>query len=245
VARLAAAELEGDELLVRNVRNFSYRTVTDFDERWEERRFDLERLCGLDIYFSQWGLPNIAHTILCWAFEDANPLAISIETRKSKDQEYSAVAGFFRQYELIYVAGDERDLIGVRALRGQEIHLYRLKVGRRAARTLLLDYGDAMNALNREPRWYNALTTNCTTAMRQRVVHAGGRVPFSWKLFANARLPELLYERGSLDTGLTFAQLKAMSRIDERARAAGAAPDFSARLREGLPMPAMKPGGTR
>jgi hypothetical protein len=237
VARVATSEVEGDRLLVRNVRNFAWRSETDRDERWEDRSFDLDAIDGLDIFFCHWSSPHIAHTILSWSFEDGRHLAVSIETRKSKDQRYSAIAGFFRQYELIYVVGDERDLIGVRAnVRAQEIYLYRLKVSRRAARTLLLNYADAMNALAREPRWYNALTTNCTTAARQRVMHAGGRVPLSWKLWANGHLPELLYERGSLDTSRPFAELKATSRVDERARAAGTAEDFSARLRAALPM---------
>ena len=116
-------------------------------------------------------------------------------------------------------------------------YLYRLRTTQQAAKILLLDYLDAMNALAREPRWYNALLTNCTTAMRQRVIHAGGKVPLSWKLLANAYLPELLYERGSFDTSRPFAELKAMSRINDRARAAGAAEDFSARIRAGLPLP--------
>jgi len=243
VARLATAAVEGNRLLVRNVRNFAWRSETDRDERWENRSFDLEAISGIDIFFCHWNSPHIAHTIFSWAFEDGNHLAVSIETRKSKDQHYSAVAGFFRQYELIYVAGDERDLIGVRAgVRNQEVYLYRLNVSRQAARTLLLNYAEAMNRLNRIPRWYNAVTTNCTTVARRRVMHAGGRVPLSWKLFANGHLPELLYERGSLDASRPFAQLKAMSRIDERARAAGPAPDFSVRLRAGLPMPPMAGG---
>jgi hypothetical protein len=99
---------------------------------------------------------------------------------------------------------------------------------------LLLNYADTMNALAMEPRWYNALTTNCTTAARQRVMHSGGRVPFSWKLWANGHLPELLYKRGSIDSSLPFARLKAASRVDERARAAGSAQDFSERLRAGI-----------
>ena len=243
VARLASAEVEGNGLLVRNVRNFAWRSETDRDERWEDRAYNLEAIRGLDIFFCHWSSPHIAHTILSWSFEGGSHLAVSIETRKSKDQRYSAVAGFFRQYELIYVAGDERDLIGVRTgVRNQEVYLYRMKVSRLAARTLLLNYAEAMNRLSRRPRWYNALTTNCTTVARRRVMHAGGRVPLSWKLFANGHLPELLYERGSLDRNQPFAQLKALSRIDERARAAGTAEDFSARLRAGLPMPQM-PGG--
>jgi len=238
VARVATAEIQGDRVTVKNVRNFRYRSATDFDERWEERRLDLTRLDGLDIFFSYWGAPLIAHTIMSWSFADGQHLAISVETRQPKGQEYSTVAGFFRQSELIYVAADECDVIGLRTnIRGEDVYLYRLCTAQRAAKILLYEYLDAMNALAREPRWYNALLTNCTTAIRQRVIHAGGKMPLSWRLFANAYLPELLYERGSLDTGRPFAELKAMSRINDRARAAGTAGDFSATIRAGLPMP--------
>jgi hypothetical protein len=238
VARVATAEIQGESVTVKNVRNFRYRSATDFDERWEERRLDLTKLDGLDLFVSYWGAPLIAHTILSWSFADGQHLAVSVETRKTKDQEYSALAGLFRQYELIYVAADERDVIAVRTgIRGEDVYLYRLRTTPHAAKILLLDYLDEMNALAREPRWYNALLTNCTTAMRQRVIHAGGKVPLSWRLFANGYLPELLYERGSIDTSRPFAELKAMSRINDRASAAGAAGDFSARIRAGLPMP--------
>jgi hypothetical protein len=238
VARQATAEIQGDRVRMKNVRDFRYRSLTDFDERWEERQFDLIKLDGLDIFFSHWGSPRIAHTIMSWAFADGQHLAISIETRKKKGQRYSALAGFFRQYELIYVAADERDVIGLRTnYRDEDVYLYRLRVTQPAARVLLLNYLEAMNGLTREPRWYNALATNCTTAIRQRVIHAGGKVPLSWKLFANGYLPELLYDRGSLDASLPFAELKALSRVNERARAAGEGEDFSARIRAGLPMP--------
>ena len=237
VARTATAEIQGERVTVRNVRNFRYRSETDFDERWEERRLDLARLDGLDLFVSYWGAPFIAHTILSWSFSDGQHLAVSVETRKTKDQEYSTLAGFFRQYELIYVAADERDVIALRTnFRGEDVYLYRLRTTPQAAKILLLDYLDEMNALAREPRWYNALLTNCTTAMRQRVIHAGGKVPFSWKLLANAYLPDLLYERGSIDTSRPFAELKTVSRVNDRARAAGAAEDFSARIRAGLPL---------
>jgi hypothetical protein len=223
---------------VKNVRSFRYRGRTDFDEHWEERRFDLSRLDGLDIFFIHWGPPLIAHTILSWSFADGQHLAISVETRKKKNQEYSAIAAFFRQYELIYVAADESDLIKLRTnIRGEQVYLYRLRTSRAAARALLLDYLEAMNAISRQPLWYNALLANCTTVMRERVIHAGGRVPFSWRLFANAYLPELLYRRGSFDTSRPFAELKAMSHINDRARATGEAEDFSAAIRSGLPMP--------
>jgi len=241
VARLATAEVDGDRLTVRNVRNFRYRSRTDFDERWEERRFDLARLDGLDIFFIYWGAPLIAHTIMSWSFADGQHLAISVETRKKKNQQYSAMAAFFRQYELIYVVADESDVIKLRTnVRGEQVYLYRLRTSRAAARALLLDFLEAMNAVAGKPIWYNALVANCTTVIRERVIHSGGKVPFSWRLFANAYLPELLYNRGSFDTSLPFAELKAMSHINDRARVADAGEEFSTVIRSGLPMPPLK-----
>ena len=241
VTRLATAEVDGEHLTVRNVRNFRYRSRTDFDERWEERRFDLARLDGLDIFFIYWGAPLIAHTIMSWSFADGQHLAISVETRKKKNQQYSAMAAFFRQYELIYVVADESDVIKLRTnVRGEQVYLYRLRTSRAAARALLLDFLEAVNAVAGQPIWYNALVANCTTVIRERVIHSGGKVPFSWRLFANAYLPELLYNRGSFDTSLPFAELKAMSHINDRARAADAGEEFSTVIRSGLPMPPLK-----
>jgi hypothetical protein len=241
VAHAPTAEIAGDRVSVRNVRNFAYRTETDFDERWEDRTFDLAALEGLDVFFSHWGSPWIAHTIMSWSFADGQHLAVSIETRKEKHEQYSAVAGFFRQYELIYVAADEEDVVKLRTdVRGEDVYVYRLRPTKANARALLVDYLEAMNELAAEPGWYNALTTNCTTTIRQRVMHAGGKLAPSWKLLANGHLPELLYERGSFDQSLPFAELRAASRINERARAVRPGERFSAKIREGLPMPPLR-----
>lgn len=243
MARLATAELAGDRVTVRNVRNFRYRSVEDFDERWEERRFDLAALDGLDVFFIYWGAPLIAHTILSWSFADGQHLAISVEVRKRKGQGYSALKAFFRQFELIYVVADERDVIKLRTnYRREQVYLYRLRTSPGKARALLIDFFGAMNALARKPIWYNALAANCTSVIRQRVIHAGGTLPFSWRYFANAYLPRLLYRQGMFDTSRPFAELEAMSHINERALAAGEGEDFSAAIRHGLPMPPLEPG---
>src|SRR3990172_11045109 len=126
VARTPRGELHGDLLTLHDVRNFDYRSETDYTERWETRSYDLSKIRGLDLFLSYWGSPAIAHTILSWEFDDGVPLAISIETRKDKTQVYSAIAGFFKQYELVYVAADERDLVRLRTnYRGEEVYLYR------------------------------------------------------------------------------------------------------------------------
>jgi hypothetical protein len=245
VSQLAHGELKGDILTLHNVRNFTYRTETDFTQQWETRTYDLSKITGLDVYFVHWGSPAIAHTIMSWDFSDGQHLAISIETRKVVGQEYSTVAGFFRQYPIYYVAADERDVIGVRTNhRGENAWLFRLRAPPANARLLLLDYLTSMNALVEHPQWYNALVDNCTTSIRRHVRHLDpNRLPFDWRLLANGYLPELLYQRGTLDTALPFAKLSEISNIDARAKAAGAAPDFSARIRQGLPNPRPSTGG--
>ena len=230
------AQLLTASVTIQNVRNFKYRSESDYDQRWETRTYDLDRIRGVDLFLSFWGPTQIAHTIASWEFDDGQHLAISIETRKEKGESYSALRGFFRQYELYYVVADERDLVGLRTnYRGEQVYLYRIRIPASQARALLVDYLDEVNRLAEHPRWYNALTQNCTTTIRGHAqnVGAGGRL--DWRLLANGHLDQLLYERGQIDTDLPFADLRARSNITERARTAGDSPDFSARIRQGLP----------
>lgn len=236
VAELPWAEIDGSRVTIHNVRNFEYRSETDFTERWETRTYDLDQLTGADMFLSYWGPTAIAHTIASWDFADGQHLAVSIETRKEKGETYSALLGFFRQYEIYYVVADERDVIGVRTNhRGEHTYLYRLRTPPDVARAILLDYLAEVNRLKERPRWYNALTHNCTTTIRSHAQHVSAGSPFAWQLLLNGHLDELGYERGSINTTLPFAELRARSEITERAKAAGSDPAFSARLREGLP----------
>jgi hypothetical protein len=241
VARPPTGEVDGNTLTLHNVRNFQYRSETDYTERWETRSYDLSAIEGADLYLSYWGSPMIAHTIVAWDFASSPPLAVSIETRKEKGEQYSAVRGFFREYELYYVAADERDLVGQRTgVRNEDVYLYRVRISPAAARDLLLDYVKTMNDLAAHPRWYNAAVDNCTTGIRVHVQHIDKGRPWDWRILVNGYGDQMLYERGNVNTDLPFDELKRRSNVVERARAAGDAPDFSARIREGLP-PRPKP----
>jgi hypothetical protein len=235
VARPATATIEGQRLTVRNLRNFDYRSETDYTEHWETRSYDLDKLEGVDLFFCFWGPTLIAHTIASWQFADAPPLAISIETRKEKGEEYSAVLGFFRQFEVYYVVADERDVVRVRTNhRGERLYLYRVRMPAAVARELLLDYLAEVNRLSAQPKWYNALSHNCTTAIRYHMKHLGRWQQFDWRILANGRMDELMYERGSIDTSLPLEELRRRSEITSRAKVADQSPEFSSRIRNGM-----------
>jgi hypothetical protein len=236
VARTARAVIVDSSVTIENVRNFKYRAESDYDPRWETRTYNLDRIRGVDLFLSFWGPTQIAHTIASWDFDDGQHLAISIETRKEKGESYSAIRGFFRQYELYYVVADERDLIGLRAnYRGEQVYLYRVRASASQARALLIEYLKEINHLAEHPQWYNALTRNCTTTIRGHAQSAGAGGRFDWRLLANGHLDRLLYERGEIDTRLPFDQLRARSNITDSAKAAGDSPEFSNRIRQGLP----------
>jgi hypothetical protein len=236
VARLPTATIDGSELTIRNLRNFEYRGEDDFTERWETRTYDLDDLIGVDIFISYWGPTLYGHTITSWEFADGSHLAASVETRKEEGEGYSAVTGFFRQFEIYYVVADERDLIGLRTNhRGERVELYRFAASREQALALLTDYVKQMNALAEAPRWYNALTHNCTTTIWHHAKAVGSDFPLDWRLLANGYLIDLAYAQGSVDTSMPLEDLKRRSDITERAQSTDLGVDFSKRIREGLP----------
>ncbi len=236
VTQLAWAEINGDEVTLHNVRNCDYRTETDYTPHWETRTVRISQITGIDIAIDYWGSPWIAHPIISFQFADAPPLCFSIETRKKLGQTYSTVGGLYRRFELIYIVADERDVIRLRTnYRKEDIYLYRTTISPARARERFLEYIHSLNALRDKPRWYNAITTNCTTSIRTQ--HPPGeRMPWDWRILVNGKGDELLYERHLIATGgLPFTELKQRSHINERARAADQDPDFSRLIREGLP----------
>jgi hypothetical protein len=236
VSRLPEASIDGSRVTVSNVRNFRYQSENSFTENWETREYDLDKLVGFDLFMVTWGLENIAHTIASWRFSDGTQLAVSIETRKEKHETYSAFKGFFRQFEVYYVVADERDVIKVRTdHRGEKVRLYNLKLPLENTRALLLEYLREVNELKARPRWYNALTHNCTTAIRYHNKQIGAAGSLDWRLFLNDNLDELGYERGIIDQSLPLEELRKVSDITSKAKSIPADEDFSAAIREGLP----------
>jgi hypothetical protein len=242
VARLPHGTVSGDILTLENVRNFDYRSETEWTEHWETRSYDLAKIEGVDLFLSYWGSPAIAHTIMSWRFSDGQHLAISIELRKEVGEVYTPIAGFFRHYELYYVVADERDLVRLRTnYRGENVYIYPLRMPVGRARKVLLDYVASMNALVTTPDFYNTLTQNCTTTIRTHILHIGGAMPLDYRLYANGYSDQLLYERDAIDTSRPYDAVRASSSIDARAKAADQDPAFSARIRDGIVVPPLWP----
>jgi hypothetical protein len=242
VAQLAWAETNGDEVILHNVRNCDYRTETDYTARWETRAVRISQITGVDLAINYWGSPWMAHPIASFQFADAPPICFSIETRKQLGQIYSAIGGLYRQFELIYIVADERDVIRVRTnyRQGEEVYLYRTAVTPSQARARFLGYLRSLNEIRDHPRWYNAVTTNCTTSIRDQ--HPiSDRIPWDWRILLNGKGDELMFERHTIATaGLPFPELKAASRINDRAKAADSMSNFSELIRVGLPAFATK-----
>jgi hypothetical protein len=237
-AEIPWAEINGDEVTIHNFRNCDYRTVTDFTARWETKTVHLSKLRGIDLFMSHWGSPHIAHTLLSFDFGDDGRVCTSIETRRERGETYSALGGFFRQFELCYVIGDERDLIGVRInyRRGEDVYLYPLiKARPEKYHALFLTYVRSANDLREHPRWYNAATSNCTTNLQVIAQASGLAHAWDWRILLNGHLDELLYQRGTIPSALTFSETKARAHINARAKGVGSEHDFSERIRAAPP----------
>ncbi|QDU18771.1 lipoprotein N-acyltransferase Lnb domain-containing protein [Urbifossiella limnaea] len=207
VAVLPRAVRDGDTVTVEHVRNFEYRSPTDFDARYETRTYRLANLRGVDIVFFNWGSPWMSHPVMVFDCGPDGRLCFSIEVRYRRGQDYSVVRSLFRQQEMIVVAADERDVILRRTKfePRQAAHLYRLTTTPDEVRTAFLDYVGMVNRIHARPRWYHGVCANCTTTY-YRLPNSRWRL--DWRVIANGRLDEALYADGRLDRGVPFADLR-------------------------------------
>jgi len=237
VAVLPRAIIHGDRVRIVNLRNFTYRSRHDFDARYEEREFSLARVTSLDLFVSYWQVGPVGHTFVSFNFDDGSPpLSISIETRPEVGEGFDPLASMFKQFELIYVVGDEHDLVGSRAShRSEEVFLYRIIAAPGGVRQLLRYYLDRINELADRPEWYHLLTNSCTVNIFRYANAAGRQGRFDMRQLLNGWVDAYLFAAGWMDTTLPFEELRRRSRITDVAKAAANAPDFSQRIRAYLP----------
>ena len=238
LAVLPYATIQGDLVTLHNIRNFNYRTETDFDPRYYDKTFDINKLNSVDLITSYWMGDAIAHVMFSFGFGGSDYVTFSIETRKEKTEAYSTIKGFFKQYELIYVVGDERDLIRLRTnYRNDDVYLYRIRAVPERMRRLFVEYIKKINTLKETPEFYNTLTTNCTTNVIAHIKAFGGDARYNWKILLSGYAPKYAYELDKLDTSLPFEELRKRSYINKRAHEVGNDQNFSLKIREGLPTP--------
>ncbi|MEM9872050.1 MAG: DUF4105 domain-containing protein [Pseudomonadota bacterium] len=238
VARQVTGAIDGDTLRLKDVRAFRWRGENDAEEVWENRTYDLTQLESVDFLMSHWGSPAIGHFMLSFGFADGRHLMWSVEVRRKVGGQFSAVADFFRSNTLVIVAGDERDIAGLRSnIWGNDVYLYRLRARPENIRNMLEAYVQDANALAAEPRFYNSLTSNCFTVVFKLMPAVDVDTPLDWRVLANGYLPEYAHDLGAVDTRLPMAELRALGRINDRALADGLSDDFSAAIRAGVPVP--------
>lgn len=235
VAQMTTGTVVGRHVTLHNVRNFEWRSNTDYTQRWETRDYDLERLNSVDMIMSYWSGAAIAHLLISFGFEDGAHVVFSVEIRREKHESFSEIGGFFKEFGLSILAADERDVIRVRTnVRGEDDYLYRIRMPVPEMRALFLSYIEQANSLVKTPRFYNTITVNCTTLVYHMMKHIVGYLPLDYRLILSGYIPEYVYRVGGLDNRFSLAELRARGRFTERAEKANLSSSFSADIREGI-----------
>lgn len=231
---LSYAEINGDEITIKNIRNFSYTSVSEYTPAYYDKTVNLSELKKVYYIVEPFsGAVGAAHTFVSFEFEGDQFVAISAEIRKQKGEIFSPFKGLFRKYELMYVIGDERDLIKLRTnYRKDQVYVYPVKASKEKAQALFVDMLERANSLKEKPEFYNTLTSTCTTNIVSHINKVSPeRVPFSFKVLLPAYSDQYAHELGLIDTDHTLEEARKKYLVNERAEKYADAPDFSVKIR--------------
>jgi hypothetical protein len=232
VAHNVTGEVSGSIATLHNIRNFRWTSETDAEERWEDRSYDLDKITSLDMFTSTWGNPNIAHLLVSFGFQDDQHLVYSVEIRKEKGEVFSSIGGFFRQFEIALIAASEEDIVRLRTnQRGEDVHLFPIKLDPDKRRQLFLTYLAYGNQLAAKPQFYNTVTANCASTVYALVKSIEPQMPLDYRLLFSGQLPEYIDELGGLEGEMPMAERRARAAISAKAQAIPEGADFSALIR--------------
>lgn len=233
VAELGHATWVDERLTVFNVRNFAYgQSEEERTVQWETRQYSLDDIESVDFVVSRpTGAEAVGHTFLSFGFRGGEYLALSIQVRKQNGERYDPIAGLFKRFEIAYVIGDERDLIGVRTnFRDEQVYVYPTRSPPEEARALLLDILGEANKLVEQPKFYNTLFPNCTTSIVFHVRRIQSYpIEFNIRMLLNGFSDAMCYERGWILHDHPFEEMKRRCHVNESAQGFGE--DFSRRIR--------------
>lgn len=232
-SRLPVAEFNGDLVTIRNIRNFQYESVDRYTPAYYDKTFDLRRIESAWFVVEPFGKGGAAHTFVSFGFGGNDFVAVSVEIRKEKGESFDPLKGVLRQYEVMYVVGDERDLIKLRTnYRNDVVYLYPMKTTPERMRAMFTAMLQRANQLREHPEFYNTLTNTCTTNLVRHVNElVPGRVPLHPAVFLPGYSDRLAYKLGLIDTTLPFEEARKHFQINNRAKKYADDPEFSLRIR--------------
>lgn len=232
-SQISRVFIDGDNIRITNYRNFDYKSLDDFTVRYEDREVQLSHLTSLDFFVSYWMPGPVAHTFVSFNFDNAPPISISIEARFEEHESYDPLASLFKQFELIYIVGDERDIVRVRTnFRQEDVYLYHVNISPERARLLFMVYLERINELADHAEFYHLLSNNCTINILRYANKSGREGSLDIRHILNGFSDRYLYRAGLIDTSLPFSEIRENARINDKAMAANNDPDFSLRIRE-------------
>lgn len=226
----------GDLVTIKNIRNFSYQTDTTFTPAYYDATYNITELQTVDFIVEPFaGVQGAAHTFVTFGFADGRHLAISVEIRKEKGEHFSPWKGMLRQYEIMYVIADERDVIKLRSnYRHDQVFLYPIKTTPEKAQALFESMLARAQKTAVEPEFYHTILSNCTTNIADHVnAISPARIPWTWTQLLPADADKTIYDLGLINTDLPFEQARDRFNINERAAKYADAPDFSQKIRQG------------
>ncbi|WP_122901273.1 DUF4105 domain-containing protein [Acinetobacter sp. B51(2017)] len=228
VERLVNYRFVDGQVEIHNVRNFIWHSKEHYTTQWETRRYALENINRVDLIISHFIQGPVAHAFISFGFKDGQHLAFSLEVRQEQHEGFSIVGGFFRQYELALVVGDENDVIYTRSnIRNEDVYLYPIQMQDTEMQMLFLEYLNKANRLNHQPRWYNTLVSNCTNILFDLMEHAMGNIPRDYRVVLPGLLPNYLYDHGQLDPSLSLAQWKQRAHVNPKTAHLSQGPDHA------------------
>lgn len=233
-AVLSHADFSGHYVKVHNIRHNHYRTVDNYTAAYDNKTFDLDRLDSVDFIVVPFrDTPQLAHTMLSFGFQGRDYLCVSVEIRKERGETFAPLKGMLHQFEIMYVVGDERDLIKLRTnYRLEDVYVYRARATPQQVRALFVDVMNRVNKLAVSPEFYDTLTNNCTNNIVRHINRlVPNRVPWDPRILLPGRSDEYAYQLGLLETDRSFEETKLRARVNYLANRYADAPDFSQKIR--------------